>query len=158
MLIQPICADEIRKMPQIRSLLGLFFRLFYHPFAWTYDLVAAVVSLGRWQGWVLRAQPYLSGRVLEIGYGPGHLQVALDASGLEAFGLDESRQMSRQAGWRLRKKGYPPGLARGMAQHIPFPENTFESVAATHKRFKQTRRLEDPQLHVLHCAFLYLDV
>ena len=115
----------------MRKLLGLFFQLLYHPFAWTYDLVAAVVSLGRWQDWVLQARPFLHGRVLEIGYGPGHLQAALNEAGLEAFGLDESRQMSRQAGRRLRKKGYPVRLTRGYAQSLPFQAGSFDCVAAT---------------------------
>ena len=87
----------------MRSLLSLFFHLLYHQFAWTYDFVATSVSLGRWQGWALQAQPFLRGRVLEIGFGPGHLQVALNQAGLAAFGLDESRQMSRQAACRLRR-------------------------------------------------------
>jgi len=34
-------------------------------------------------------------------FGPGHLQVALNEAGMQAFGLDESRQMGRQARRRL---------------------------------------------------------
>ena len=115
----------------IRNILDAFFQLLYHSFAWAYDLVATVVSLGRWESWVLQAQPFVSGRVLEIGFGPGHLQMSLHAGGLEAFGLDESRQMSRQAGHRLRRKGYPVRLLRGMAQQIPCPDGAFDSVVAT---------------------------
>jgi ubiquinone/menaquinone biosynthesis C-methylase UbiE len=115
----------------MRNLLGLFFQLLYHPFAWTYDLVAAVVSLGHWQSWVLQARPYLSGRVLEIGFGPGHLQVGLNKDGLEAFGLDESRQMARQARGRLRRGNYPVRLVNGYAQSMPFPGDSFDCVAAT---------------------------
>lgn len=115
----------------LRKLLTLFFDLLYHPFAWTYDFVAAVVSLGRWRGWVLQALPYLSGRVLEIGFGPGHLQVALQQAGLAAFGLDESRPMARQAGRRLHKQNYPVRLAHGYAQFLPFRGETFDCVAAT---------------------------
>jgi ubiquinone/menaquinone biosynthesis C-methylase UbiE len=115
----------------MRRLLGLFFRLLYHQFAWTYNFVAAGVSLGRWQGWVLQARPFLRGRVLEIGFGPGHLQKALNEEALEAFGLDESRQMCRQARGRLRRSGYPVQLTRGYAQCLPFPEECFDRVAAT---------------------------
>jgi ubiquinone/menaquinone biosynthesis C-methylase UbiE len=115
----------------IRNILDAFFQLLYHSFAWAYDLVATVVSLGRWESWVLQAQPFVSGRVLEIGFGPGHLQMSLHAGGLEAFGLDESRQMSRQAGHRLRRKGYPVRLLRGMAQQIPFPDGAFDGVVTT---------------------------
>jgi len=110
---------------------AFLFQLLYHSFAWTYDLVAAVVSLGRWQAWVLSSRSFLSGRVLEIGFGPGHLQMALNVDGLEAFGLDESRQMSRLAGRRLRRQGYPVRLLRGMAQQIPFQDAAFVCVVAT---------------------------
>jgi ubiquinone/menaquinone biosynthesis C-methylase UbiE len=118
----------------MRLLLFLFrtgFYLLYHQFAWIYDLVAATVSLGRWRDWVHSALPYLSGRLLEIGYGPGHLQATLLAKGLPAFGLDESRQMARQAGRRLRKRGFAPGLARGIAQSLPFPAGVFDTAIAT---------------------------
>lgn len=118
-------------MNVMRRLLGFFFHLLYHQFAWTYDLVAAGVSLGRWKSWVLKAQPYLRGRVLEIGFGPGHLQAALNKDGLEVFGLDESRQMGRQARRRLRRLKYPVRLINGYAQLLPFPGNCFDRVAAT---------------------------
>ena len=78
--------------------LNTFFHLLYHQFAWTYDWVAAIVSLGRWKDWISATLPYLDGPlVLEIGHGPGHLQVALQAKGIQAVGLDASAQMGRQA-------------------------------------------------------------
>jgi ubiquinone/menaquinone biosynthesis C-methylase UbiE len=112
-------------------LLRLFFHLLYHQFAWTYDLVAATVSLGRWQTWVMSTMPYLGGRVLEIGCGPGHLQLALHSRRFPAFGLDESTQMSRQAARRLRRQGFPVNLIRGCAQHLPYPDKLFGSVVST---------------------------
>ncbi len=118
-------------MRLILFILRTLFHLLYHQFAWTYDLVAATVSLGRWNEWVRSALPYLSGSILEIGYGPGHLQGLLHEKGLAAFGLDESRQMARQAGRRLRAQGFPAALTRGRAQHLPFPPETFDTVAAT---------------------------
>ena len=118
-------------MRVMRAFLAIFFQLLYHPFARSYDLVAAAVSLGRWQDWVLQVRPYLGGRVLELGFGPGHLQAALEQDGLEIYGLDESRQMGRQARRRLRNKGCPVRLSRGLAQHLPFPQDTFDRVACT---------------------------
>jgi ubiquinone/menaquinone biosynthesis C-methylase UbiE len=118
----------------MRLILFLFrtiFYLLYHQFAWTYDFVAAAVSLGRWKDWVQSALPYLDGRILEIGYGPGHLQLSLHEKGLSVFGLDESRQMARQASRRLYKKGFPSNLSRGYAQHLPFPKNVFDTVVTT---------------------------
>jgi ubiquinone/menaquinone biosynthesis C-methylase UbiE len=113
------------------SLLRISFQLLYHQFAWTYDLVAAAVSLGRWKGWVLSTLPWLDGRVLEIGFGPGHLQMALHERGIAAFGLDESRQMTRQARRRLRRNGFSANLVRALAGQIPFPGSSFETVVAT---------------------------
>ena len=118
----------------MRLILFLFrtiFYLLYHQFAWIYDAVAAVVSLGRWNDWVHSVIPYLDGRILEIGFGPGHLQLSLQEQALSVFGLDESRQMARQAIHRLHNKGFPSNLSRGYAQHLPFPENVFDAVVAT---------------------------
>jgi ubiquinone/menaquinone biosynthesis C-methylase UbiE len=79
----------------------------------------------------MTALPHLEGRVLELGFGPGHLQLALHEKGARAFGLDESPQMLRQASLRLHSQGMPVRLSRGYAQHLPFPAGTFDRVAAT---------------------------
>ncbi len=119
-------------MRLILLLLRPFFYLLYHQFAWTYDLVAAVVSLGRWKDWVRGVLPYVEGpRVLELGHGPGHLQIALTGKGFQAYGLDESRFMSRQAARRLDRHSLPLRLTRGLAQGLPFPGGTFATVVST---------------------------
>jgi len=111
--------------------LRLFFSLLYHQFAWMYDLVAAAVSLGRWKKWVKSSIPYLEGRILEIGYGPGHLQVSLNEKGFSVFGLDESRQMAYQAKRRLVRDSYRINLTRGHSQFLPFQPHFFNSLVAT---------------------------
>ena len=127
----------------VRSLLRFFFRLLYHQFAITYDLVAATVSLGRWKDWVLSVIPFVEGnRVLEIGHGPGHLQRALLERGLTTVGLDESSQMGRLAkrnlaGFLTRKTGNShmafsqTRLTRGLSQSLPFPNESFDTVVST---------------------------
>lgn len=115
----------------IAFLLRPIYYLLYHQFAWTYDFVAAVVSLGRWQDWVKSALPYLNGRVLEIGFGPGNLQLFLNEQKIPTYGLDESRQMAHQASRRLRKQGVISRLSRGYAQNIPFMDGAFDSVVST---------------------------
>ncbi len=113
-------------------LLRAFFHLLYHPFAWTYDAVAAVVSIGMWHDWVASVLPYLHGpRLLELGFGPGHLQVKLARSGIAAFGLDASPQMTRLARRRLRRAGFAPRLVNGYAQATPFPAHAFAQIVAT---------------------------
>jgi SAM-dependent methyltransferase len=110
----------------------LFFELLYHEFAWSYDLVAWTVSLGRWRSWVLSTLPYLTGpTVLEIGHGPGHLQAALQNRGIMAIGLDESRQMGRLAIRNLYHSGLVPILVNAYAQSSPFTTGTFSQVVAT---------------------------
>ncbi|OGN91449.1 MAG: hypothetical protein A2Y88_06110 [Chloroflexi bacterium RBG_13_48_10] len=114
------------------GLLRLFFKLLYHQLAWTYDGVAYIVSLGAWQKWVASIVPYLEGpKVLEIGFGPGHLQAALNQKEIFSFGVDESRQMAAIARQRLSKMGYPPNLVRGDAQLLPFADTCFNQVVTT---------------------------
>lgn len=118
-------------MKLISSLLRFFFKLLYHQFAWGYDLVAAVVSLGAWKTWVYTVVPYMKGRTLEIGSGPGHLQAALHKEGYRVFGFDESRQMLHLTRRNMIKKGYIPSLARGLAQNLPYANGSFDTVIAT---------------------------
>ena len=134
----------------MKSILRLFFRLLYHQFAFTYDLVAAAVSFNRWKDWVESVIPFIEGkRVLEIGHGPGHLQRVLLSLGLMAVGIDESSQMarlakrnltgrsrsrlSRQASFSaLSRPAYTQiNLTRGVGQHLPFPDESFETILAT---------------------------
>jgi ubiquinone/menaquinone biosynthesis C-methylase UbiE len=121
--------------PFIRFLsffMQVFFDLLYHQMAWTYDLVAATVSLGRWNDWVRCILPGLTGpNVLELGHGPGHLQKSMKRVGIHVFGLDQSRQMGRIAARRLRRAGLPVSLVNSMAQMQPFPTQTFQQVVAT---------------------------
>jgi ubiquinone/menaquinone biosynthesis C-methylase UbiE len=106
------------------------FDRFYHEFAWTYDAVAAAVSGGRWVAWGQAALPYLSGQVLELGCGTGNLQYAL-AGRAGAIGMDASTQMLRRARARLKRGGRPIRLVLALAQALPFPPASFDSLVAT---------------------------
>jgi len=116
----------------ISSTLKLFFNLLYHQFAWAYDWVAAVVSIGRWKSWIFVVLPYLgNANVLEIGCGPGHLQVAHAPEKGAIFGLDASRQMLRQASHRLAKYNRTNNLVLGKAQFLPYRDQSFPIIVAT---------------------------
>ena len=107
----------------------IFFQLLYHPFAFTYDLVAWVVSFGMWNDWVRSIAPLISGtHILELGHGPGHLQRFLLDRGLNPTAIDESTQMGNLAKRRL---GGRHKLARGIAQALPFSISSFDTVVST---------------------------
>lgn len=114
-------------------LLRFAFHLLYHPFAWTYDAVAAVVSAGLWQRWVASAAGELDGceRILEVGHGPGHLLEDLYASRPRAVGVDLSPQMGRLARKRLLAHDRAPLLVRADGRRLPFPAKSFDAVVAT---------------------------
>jgi len=100
--------------------------------AWAYDWVAAIVSVGRWETWVMSALPDLPGpRVLELGNGTGHLQISLAQRRLTAFGLDQSRQMSRITRRRMHALSYESLLVTGMAQTLPYRTQSFNQVVST---------------------------
>jgi ubiquinone/menaquinone biosynthesis C-methylase UbiE len=110
----------------------LFFRLLYNQFAWTYDWVAWIVSLGQWKAWGRTALLHLDGeRVLELAHGPGHLLVSLADAGLAPIGLDLSPHMSRLARRRLARVGLSVPLVRARAQALPFRDGCLDSVVAT---------------------------
>lgn len=116
-------------MNLIQRFMRFFFHLLYHPFAFTYDLVAATVSFGDWKNWVYSILPFINGtRLLELGHGPGHLQRLLRDHGLVAVAIDESTQMGRIAKRRL---GSSQKLTRALAQHIPFANKSFDTIVST---------------------------
>ncbi len=122
-------------MPFIRTLsatLRFIYDLLYHQFAWSYDFVAAAVSAGQWKNWGLAILPDLRGpNVLELGHGPGHLQIALHQASVNTVGLDRSPQMSRKARRNLARHHVPVKLVNAAAQSLPYPASHFHQVAAT---------------------------
>ncbi len=114
------------------SFLKVFFYLLYHQFAWAYDYVAAIVSLGLWNQWVASVLPHLPGdTILELGHGPGHIQEILLELGKAAYAIDESLQMNRMAMHTLRSQHLQPSIANGYAQYLPFANQLFEHIVAT---------------------------
>jgi ubiquinone/menaquinone biosynthesis C-methylase UbiE len=107
-------------------------RLLYAQLAWSYDLVAWLVSGGQWRAWQrvgLAEVP--AGRGLEIAFGPGHLLRQRADAGAPLFGLDLSHQMIRQAARRLRKANHPLRLVRGDVHHLPFASGCLQGVLST---------------------------
>lgn len=119
-------------MKALSRFLRWYFRHLYTDLAWSYDLVAWVVSLGRWNEWALCALEGLPpGRVLELGHGPGHLLCALAGRGRNPVGIDPSPQMGRLARRRMRRRGLQARLVRARAQSQPFSAAAFDGVVST---------------------------
>lgn len=116
----------------IHAFMAAFFRLLYHQFAWSYDLVAAIVSFGKWQDWVRSISDQLKPiPTLEIGFGPGHLQHHLSSLNYPIYGLDLSPQMCRIAVRRSKAAALVPKIACASSTAIPFPDHSFGQVVAT---------------------------
>jgi ubiquinone/menaquinone biosynthesis C-methylase UbiE len=117
---------------RLAGLLEIFFKFLYHQFSWGYDFVAYIVSVGLWKDWIRAILPKIKGsKILEIGHGPGHLQVELFTDSKEIFGLDLSPQMGRMAFRKIEKSGNKPKLINGNTDTLPFPPNSFNTIAAT---------------------------
>ena len=115
-----------------RRFIKFGFHLLYHEFAFTYDAVAWLVSLGQWQAWGGTVLDRVRGpRVLEIGHGPGHLLIALARSGRRPIGIDLSPQMIRLAQQNLRRAGVNAPQVQCRVQALPFRSGEFDSVVAT---------------------------
>lgn len=116
-------------------LVGFGFRLLYNEMAFTYDLVSWIVSLGQWRTWQRTALRHLDAppgaRILELAHGTGNMQMDLRAAGYRTVALDLSPAMGRIADRKLRDWGWRPPLVRGMAQHLPFPDQSFPAAIST---------------------------
>lgn len=124
--------------PILKAWYGLVrfgFRLLYNEFAFTYDTVSAVVSLGAWRCWGRAAMPYLNAApgdaVLEIAHGTGNLHVELHAAGYRAVGVDLSPYMGVITRRKLTRAGYASTLVRARAQALPFAADQFAAVVST---------------------------
>ena len=105
----------------------------YNELAWVYDPVSWLVSLGQWntvRNWAL---DYLTGTcVLEVGFGTGELLLEMARRNIQVVGLDASAAMHRQARNKLRRSGVWVPTIRGLAQRMPFSNNSFDTIIATY--------------------------
>ena len=115
-----------------RWLIKTGFYLLYHQMAWSYDLVAWIVSFGQWPAWRRLALQFMRpGPALELAYGTGAFFVDMLDCGYRPVGIDASPFMARIASNRLRKNNHDLHLSQARAQALPFPNNTFTNVVAT---------------------------
>ncbi len=116
----------------MQAFLRFFFKHLYTTLAWSYDFVAFVTSAGQWRSWQMAGvERLIPGRVLEIGFGTGHMLSVLAGRGYDVFGIDPSRKMSQIASRRLEKNALLAQLVSAEAQSLPFNNNEFHSILST---------------------------
>jgi len=112
----------------IRKLLHLL----YNQLFWAYDLVAYIVSAGKWNNWILESLDYIKGySVLEIGIGTGHLQVALANKGYLNYAQDISFNMVKISTNRLIRHNCTSNVICADNSFIPLKNSSIDVVIAT---------------------------
>src|SRR5688572_33135336 len=110
--------QKMRIQDKIRGRLGkIAFESLYGPFAWAYDWVSRTFFLGQWRLWQRASLRFIDGRrVLEVGMGTGNLQIDMLRRGYDAYGIDLSPQMLREAARKARRLDIEPfKVGRGTA-------------------------------------------
>ena len=127
-------AREHSTIDRVRGkLCKIAFESLYGPFAWAYDWVSRTFFLGQWRLWQRASLRFIEGkRVLEVGMGTGNLQIDLLKRGYDAYGIDLSPQMLREATRKARRLGVEQfKVCRATASALPFPSDYFDSVVST---------------------------
>ena len=115
-----------------RKLYGWATHRLYNEFAWAYDVVSWIVSLGHWDRWRKESLAHVQGtHVLEIGFGTGALLLEMAARGLPVCGLDRSPAMQRITTRKMRRRGTWAPRILGRTQTLPFADSSFDTVIAT---------------------------
>ena len=98
----------------------------YTHFAPIYDQM--VKHMPNWQAWISSVIPHVQGpRVLDVSFGTGYL-LAQIAGTFETYGIDLSVEMISRARQNLT---YPVPLQRADAHHLPYRDETFDSILNT---------------------------
>ncbi len=112
--------------------LHFFNTVFYNAMAPIYNGLD-VGTMGAWWRLVRRALDYVpeGGRVLEVGFGPGRLQVELAQRTKQCHGLDLATGMCRFTQRRLQQAGLTAQIVRGSVFELPYPTASFDSLVST---------------------------
>lgn len=104
-----------------------------------YDRLGAVMSFGqdpRWRRALIAAvDPGPGQRVLDVATGTGMVALALGRRGCEVVGLDQSEPMLASARHKLEDEPALGGrvtFVTGEAEHLPFPDSSFDALTFTY--------------------------
>ena len=116
----------------ILKLYSQFCQFIYGPGSAFYDTVSQLISFGQWNRWRKLSLEHLpQGRVLELGFGTGWLQMELAKSGRVTYGLEYSAAMVKQCQKMSRREAFFSHRVRGDGQCLPFANAIFQGIVAT---------------------------
>lgn len=117
------------KEPEHKAQFTRKFDRVYSRFAHAYDLFVKWLPL--WRSWLNQALPHIQGpRVLEVSFGTGYLLTRY-AGKFETYGVDYNVDLIAVARQNLREHGLTTPLMRGNVEHLPFADNSFDSIVNT---------------------------
>jgi len=122
------------QLHSVRSrVLSSLFEALYHNRR-LYWLASTIPFAGQWRTWQRLVIPRLVGSdVLETGCGIGTLVTDMAEAGYTCSAVERSSQMLAATRDRLRHHGLEGRVAlhQGVAQDLPFPDESFDSVVST---------------------------
>lgn len=119
-----------------------------------YDRMGALLSFGqdpRWRRFLVSRVNAIPGSwVLDAATGTGLVARELARRNLRVVGLDQSEVMIRRGAQAVRREELEDriGFVLGMAERLPFPDETFDAVTFTYL----LRYVEDPQATLVELA------
>ncbi len=122
----------LRSLRLISILYTFLYRQLYTRFAWAYDGVSWLVSLGRWDGWRRVALDFVTGvDVLEVGFGTGELLSEMTRQQIAVTGLEASAAMHGITTRKLSRRGQKARQVQGLVQCLPFADASFDTIIST---------------------------
>ncbi len=122
--------DSTKMTPNLRKL--LFETLYKNRYL--YRFASTVPFAGQWRVWQRLVIPRITGKdVLELGCGLGDLFVDMLQAGYSCRAIEHSPQMVAAARDNLQKHklGQATWIMQGEAQHLPFSDDSFDTVVST---------------------------
>lgn len=104
----------------------------YLRFAWGFDLLTGVLTLGRFARWRRSARAYLpDDQVLDLGCGTGRFLREWPIAARRLIGVDHSAGMAAAFQDQGRRRIHPALMVRADAERLPFRDGSFKAVSST---------------------------